>query len=196
MLTGDVDPDVLAEAEADSIEDVVGARRSLVPAPALIIGLVVVLIVAAIAGIALAGTGWSWKQGCISGGENWITVPEMIQPRMEVRLASITAESGRSADATVVDGEWRGVDSGAAGRADGDAVERADRDGVSYEPGSDVTVEDFATVLRRRRDWAGYASLAEISQACAMGYRVLYVFWADSRDAFAVVLSAPVHTMR
>ncbi len=44
----DVDADVLAEAEADALEDVVGARRSLVPAPALIIGLVVVLVVAAI----------------------------------------------------------------------------------------------------------------------------------------------------
>ncbi len=45
---GAVDPEVLADAEADSLEDVVGARRSLVPPPVLIAGLVVALVVASI----------------------------------------------------------------------------------------------------------------------------------------------------
>jgi RND family efflux transporter MFP subunit len=35
-------------------------------------------------------------------GGSWLTVPEIIQSRPEVRLASVTVETGRSADATVV----------------------------------------------------------------------------------------------
>jgi RND family efflux transporter MFP subunit len=60
------------------------------------------LILVLLGGVALAAAAWSFKQGWISGGEKWVTVPEIIQPRPEVRLAAVTAESGRSADATVV----------------------------------------------------------------------------------------------
>lgn len=49
-----VDPEVLAEAEADSLEDVVGARRGLISPPVLIGGLLVALVVACLVG---AGVG-------------------------------------------------------------------------------------------------------------------------------------------
>ncbi|HLJ12188.1 MAG TPA: efflux RND transporter periplasmic adaptor subunit, partial [Planctomycetaceae bacterium] len=35
-------------------------------------------------------------------GQNWFSMPEIMQSRVEARLAAVTAESGRSADATVV----------------------------------------------------------------------------------------------
>ena len=54
--------------------------------------------------LALAGGGLvaASRFGLISGSENWLQVPEAIQSRPEVRLASVTVETGRSADATVV----------------------------------------------------------------------------------------------
>lgn len=54
--------------------------------------------------LAVAGTGvvLAYRNGLISTGTNWTSVPEMMQSRPEGRLASVTAESGRSADATVV----------------------------------------------------------------------------------------------
>ncbi|MBC8113609.1 MAG: efflux RND transporter periplasmic adaptor subunit [Candidatus Saccharimonas sp.] len=57
----------------------------------------VILLGTVAVGVALAyGNGW------ISVGQNWLAVPEIMQSRLEVRLASVTVESGRSADATVV----------------------------------------------------------------------------------------------
>lgn len=50
----------------------------------------------------LGGFSLASKNGWISVGKNWLTVPEMIQSRPEVRLASVTVETGRSAEALVV----------------------------------------------------------------------------------------------
>src|SRR5437763_2309072 len=55
-----------------------------------------VLAVVAI-GVVLAS-----RNGWISAGGNWFSVPEVMQSRVEARLAVVTVESGRSADATVV----------------------------------------------------------------------------------------------
>src|SRR5262245_29763978 len=58
---------------------------------------VFVLLVLAIVGLVLTG-----RTNFLSNPPSWLAVPEMIQSRVEVRLASVTVESGRSADATVV----------------------------------------------------------------------------------------------
>ncbi len=58
---------------------------------------IVVLLAIGLGGFALAS-----KNGWGSVGKNWLTVPEMIQSRPEVRLGSVTVETGRSAEALVV----------------------------------------------------------------------------------------------
>ncbi len=60
------------------------------------------LVVAALLGTVVVGAALAIKNDWISVGRNWLTVPEMMQSRPEVRLASVTVESGRSADALVV----------------------------------------------------------------------------------------------
>ncbi|MGE0755816.1 MAG: efflux RND transporter periplasmic adaptor subunit [Pirellulaceae bacterium] len=45
--------------------------------------------------------GWI-PAGGTEGGPSWLAMPEMIQPRLEVRSANVSVQSGRSADATVV----------------------------------------------------------------------------------------------
>lgn len=57
----------------------------------------VVLSAMGLGGFALAS-----KNGWVSVGKDWLTVPEMIQSRPEVRLGSVTVETGRSAEALVV----------------------------------------------------------------------------------------------
>lgn len=57
----------------------------------------VVLLAACVGGAALA-----YKNGWLTVGKDWLTMPEMIQSRLEVRLASVTVETGRSAEALVV----------------------------------------------------------------------------------------------
>jgi RND family efflux transporter MFP subunit len=42
------------------------------------------------------------RNGWISAGSNWSSVPEIMQSRIEGRVATVAVESGRSADATVV----------------------------------------------------------------------------------------------
>lgn len=61
-----------------------------------LLGVVVVSAIGA-SGIALAS-----KNGWLAVGKNWLAVPEMIQSRPEVRLSSVTVETGRSAEALVV----------------------------------------------------------------------------------------------
>ncbi len=64
--------------------------------PRVLFGLAV-LLATSLGGFVLAS-----KSGWISIGKNWLTVPEMIQSRPEVRLGSVTVETGRSAEALVV----------------------------------------------------------------------------------------------
>src|SRR6185369_18069515 len=59
---------------------------------------VIVVLLGAIGG----GGALAIKQGWISVGKDWLAVPEMIQSRPEVRLATVTVETGRSAEALVV----------------------------------------------------------------------------------------------
>jgi len=56
-----------------------------------------------IAVIGAGGVGLASRYGWISAEDNnWFKVPDIIQTKPEVRLATLNAESGRSADATVV----------------------------------------------------------------------------------------------
>lgn len=53
----------------------------------------------------LAGTGGAalaYKNGWLVVGKDWLTLPDAIQKRPEVRLGSVTVETGRSAEALVV----------------------------------------------------------------------------------------------
>jgi RND family efflux transporter MFP subunit len=51
--------------------------------------------------LAIAGGGMAlWQRGGMD--QEWLQVPEAIRPRVEVRVAAVTVESGRSADALVV----------------------------------------------------------------------------------------------
>jgi RND family efflux transporter MFP subunit len=61
----------------------------------------IMLILAVVLGIAATGVVLSYRNGWLSAGENWSSVPEIMQSRIEGRLATVTVESGRSADATV-----------------------------------------------------------------------------------------------
>jgi RND family efflux transporter MFP subunit len=60
------------------------------------------LVLAVIAGVAGAGVVVASRKKWISLGEQWGAVPEIMQSRVEVRLATVSVESGRSGDATVV----------------------------------------------------------------------------------------------
>ena len=60
--------------------------------------LIVLLLMACLVGGGALGI----KNGWLAVGKNWLTVPEMIQSRPEVRLGSVTVETGRSAEALVV----------------------------------------------------------------------------------------------
>jgi len=42
------------------------------------------------------------RAGWVTAGQDWLIVPDAIKPRLEVRVASVVVESGRSADALVV----------------------------------------------------------------------------------------------
>jgi RND family efflux transporter MFP subunit len=61
-----------------------------------------VIAVAAMLAFALGGVILAARNKWISGTENWIAVPDVIQPRVEVRQATVTVETGRAGDATVV----------------------------------------------------------------------------------------------
>jgi RND family efflux transporter MFP subunit len=50
----------------------------------------------------VGGAALAYKNGWLTVGKDWLTMPEMIQSRLEVRLASVTVETGRSAEALVV----------------------------------------------------------------------------------------------
>jgi len=60
------------------------------------------LVVVVLLGVVLAGIVVAQQRGWIPLGSSWPTVPEFIQSQTEVRLASVTVETGRSADDTVV----------------------------------------------------------------------------------------------
>ena len=57
---------------------------------------------AVVLAVAATGAVLVYRNGWISAGENWSSVPEIMQSRIEGRLATVAVESGRSADATVV----------------------------------------------------------------------------------------------
>lgn len=62
----------------------------------------VLIVVVVLLGI-IGGSLWlAMKNGLIAGGKNWLSVPEMMQSRPEVRLGTVTVETGRSAEALVV----------------------------------------------------------------------------------------------
>ncbi|MBI5761776.1 MAG: efflux RND transporter periplasmic adaptor subunit [Planctomycetales bacterium] len=60
------------------------------------------LVLAMLLGIVVAGIVLATKNGWLTVSKDWVTVPDIMQSRMEVRLATVTVETGRSADATVV----------------------------------------------------------------------------------------------
>lgn len=60
------------------------------------------VVIAVLLGLVGGGVAIAFKNGWIAGGKNWLTVPEMIQSRPEVRLATVSVETGRSAEALVV----------------------------------------------------------------------------------------------
>lgn len=60
--------------------------------------LVLVVLLGGIGG----GMALAIKNGWVAVGKDWLAVPEMIQARPEVRLAAVTVETGRSAEALVV----------------------------------------------------------------------------------------------
>ena len=60
------------------------------------------LVSTALLGIAAIAVVLVSRNGWISAGSNWSSVPEIMQSRIEGRVATVAVESGRSADATVV----------------------------------------------------------------------------------------------
>jgi RND family efflux transporter MFP subunit len=60
------------------------------------------LVLAVLLGVVVAGGVLATKNGWLTVGKDWVTVPDMMQSRTEVRLATVTVETGRSGDATVV----------------------------------------------------------------------------------------------
>src|SRR5438067_7581864 len=59
------------------------------------------LVTTAVLAFVAIGVVLASRNGWISAGGNWFSVPEVMQSRVEARLAVVTVESGRSADATV-----------------------------------------------------------------------------------------------
>ena len=64
--------------------------------------LTALLLLVFVLGLAGAGLAWASKNGWIKLEQNWVTIPEAMQPRVDARLATVSVESGRSGDATVV----------------------------------------------------------------------------------------------
>jgi RND family efflux transporter MFP subunit len=62
----------------------------------------VVLILAVVAGLIGGGFALAVKQGWIERPRAWLAMPEMMQARPEVRLATVSVETGRAAEALVV----------------------------------------------------------------------------------------------
>lgn len=62
----------------------------------------ILIIVLVLFGIVGAAIGLAIKNGWIAAGQGWLSVPEMMQSRPEVRLGTVTVETGRSAEALVV----------------------------------------------------------------------------------------------
>ncbi|MBC7818249.1 MAG: efflux RND transporter periplasmic adaptor subunit [Planctomycetaceae bacterium] len=60
------------------------------------------LMLIVLLGIGAGGVALAVKNGWVVLNKNWLPVPEMMQSRPEVRLASVTVETGRSAEALVV----------------------------------------------------------------------------------------------
>jgi RND family efflux transporter MFP subunit len=60
------------------------------------------IVLALMLAVAATGVVLSYRNGWLAAGEDWSSVPEIMQSRIEGRLATVTVESGRSADATVV----------------------------------------------------------------------------------------------
>src|SRR5579864_7298793 len=62
----------------------------------------ILLVATALLGVAAIAIVLVSRNGWISAGKNWSSVPEIMQSRVEGRVATVAVESGRSADATVV----------------------------------------------------------------------------------------------
>src|SRR5262245_52643056 len=105
-----------------------------------------VLVVAAILGIVLTGVVVAVQNQWISGSQNWIGAPEVIQSRVEVRQATVTVETGRSGDATVVatgylESRWQAkIGARTPGRVESISVE----EGMRVEAGQVLAVLEHA----------------------------------------------------
>lgn len=101
--------------------------------------LLLVIVLGAIAGCVVIVS----RNGWISGGKDWLAVPDMIQSRPEVRLAIVTVETGRSAEALVVATGY--LESRRQARIGARAPGRIER--VNVEEGSRVETGQVLAVL-------------------------------------------------
>lgn len=92
----------------------------------------------------LAGAGWfAIQRGWLSTDQLGIEIPEAIQPKPEVRLAIVSRQAGRSADATVVATGY--LESRRQARIGARATGRIEE--VFVEEGSEVKENDILAVL-------------------------------------------------
>src|SRR5262245_11826324 len=92
-----------------------------------------VLVLAVLVAIAGAGLAWAARNNWISPRDNnWIPMPEMVQSRVEARVTTVTVETGRAGDATVVatgylESRWQAkIGARTPGRAESSNVEGGD----------------------------------------------------------------------
>ncbi len=101
------------------------------------------------------------QQGLIA---DWITVPEAIRPRTEVRAATVVVESGRSADALVVATGY--LESRRQAKIGARATGRIDK--IHIEEGSNVKDDEILAVLEHADlDASLAASKATLSRSKA-----------------------------
>lgn len=89
-----------------------------------------------------AGGAFLWAQGA-GWTDEWVTVPDAIRPRTEVRVAAVVVESGRSADALVVASGY--LESRRQAKIGARAPGRIEA--VHVEEGSRVTRDEVLAVL-------------------------------------------------
>lgn len=96
-------PAAKADQSLDALSKLRIQRTEPRASPSLIVRtLKALFVVVVLLGVAAAGVVLASKQGWLTLGKNWVTVPDIMQSRIEVRLATVTVETGRSGDATVV----------------------------------------------------------------------------------------------
>ena len=93
--------------------------------------------------LAIGAGGFLWWTQGASVPEDWFQVPDAIRPRPEVRVASVTVESGRSADALVVATGY--LESRRQAKIGARAPGRIEA--VNVEEGSQVTRDQVLAVL-------------------------------------------------